>query len=315
MAGQGSSIVATDYNLIQSTVAGVLSTGSGDTGYGQSLASGQVSANAIISVSQWSNLRDDLLKCRTHQTGADETGSLTTPTTSVKITESDRAAYMNMANTVSTNRLTTPPANQATTENVATPAVLTSNWNGTKTHTITVTFASSEAMRHYFNTGSQFLITADRSGGSPGPGTKDYTWSHMLGTNLTTYPNGMGVIKFNHNSTTCTGSGITSAVGYRQLSTADQTIFQKNATSYLPNKYYVLARLQGANQIIFTIKFEDSSNSGYRADSPNEGNPTYPQFGIDEDVTGTLTSTVQVYRASGSNVSVPLPGGNSSGLL
>lgn len=314
MAGQGTKIIATDYNAIQSKVALVLGTGSGDTGYGQTVASGQVSVNAKISVTQWSNLRDDLLKCRQHQTGADETGNLTTPTTSVKITEADRAAYMNMADTVTTNRLVTPPSGQATTENVATPAVRTTNWNGTLTHTVTVTFASAEAMRYYFNTGSQFLFTADRSGGTPASDTKDYVWSHLLGTNLTTYPNGMGIIKFNHNSTTCTGSGITSAIGYRQLTTADQVIFQKNASSYLPNKYYIMARLVGTTQIVFTMKFEDSSNSGYRPDSPNEGNPTYPQFGIDEDVTGTLTSTVQVYRASGSNVSVPLPGGNSSGL-
>lgn len=302
MAGQYTKIVNTDYNAIQSKVALVLGTGSQDTGYGQTVSSSQISGTPKISVLQWSSLRDDLLKCRQHQTGANEGGNLTTPTKEIKIFESDRKAYMDMADLITVNRLITPPPGQATTENVITPAVRTSNWNGTLTHTVTVTFGSADAMRYYFNTGSQLLFTADRSGGSPAVGSKDYVWSHLLGTNLSTYPNGMGIIKFNHNSTVSTGSGNSSAIGYRQLTGSDQLIFQKNASSYLPNKYYINARLNGTTQIIFTIRFEDSSGQ------PN------PPWGTDEDVTGTLTSSVQAYRASGTNVSVPLPGGASSGL-
>lgn len=302
MPGVNTKIIASDYNSIRSKVVSVLGTGSGDSGYGQNVSSIDVAVNAKITVTQWNNLRNDLLRCRQHQTGLDESGGLTLATSTTTIRESDRAAYMSMADTVTSNRLVTPPSGQASIEAVTTQQ-RTSNWNGTLTHIATVTFASAEDMRYFFNSGSQLLISADRAGGANT--TKDQSWSNLLGTNLVTYPNGMGVIKFNHNSTTCTGTGITSAIGYRQLTTSNQQIFQKNASSYLPNKYYINARLNGSNQIIFSISFEDSAGSG---------NQVLPQFGIDEDITGTLTSTVQAYRASGGNVNVLLPGGSSSGL-
>lgn len=309
----GSLIVASDYNTIQSKVALVLGTGSGDYGYGQVLSSSQVSVSAKISVLQWNNLRSDLLKARQHQTGADESAGLTQPSTTIKIFDADRAAYNSMADLITTNRLITPPAGQATPEDVATPAVRSAAWNGSIVHTLTVTFSSENARRNFFNTGSEFRFTASRSDSPSDPtvvtapaGTKDYSWSQLLGTNTTLFPSGMGTIKFNHNSTTVTGSGSpSSSIGFFQLTGSDQTIFIKNATLYTPNRYYINARLAGTTQIVFSIVFEDSATS---APNPN------PPWDIDENVTGTLTSTVKVYRASGSNVSVPLPTGSSSGL-
>lgn len=301
----GSLIIATDYNTIQSKVALVLGVGSGDTGYGQTVASSQVSVDSKISVLQWSNLRTDLLRCRQHQTGADESSSLTAPSGSTKIYESDRAAYNTMADTITTNRLVTPPTGQATTEDLITPAVRTAPWNGARVHTVTVTFGSADAMRYFFNTGSQFWFTASRVGDPNVAGTKNYSWSQLLGTDTSIFTTGMGTIKFNHNSTTCTGSGNASAIGYRQLTTSDQRIFTKNATLYTPNAYYINARLSGTTQIVFSIVFDDAATS---APFPN------PPWDIDEDVTGTLTSSVRVWRASGSNVSVPLPSATSSGI-
>ena len=69
MAGFGTSIIATDYNAIQSKISNILGTGSADYGYGQALASSQVARNNKITVTQWNNLRNDLLKSRQHQTG------------------------------------------------------------------------------------------------------------------------------------------------------------------------------------------------------------------------------------------------------
>jgi hypothetical protein len=44
----GDPITAARYNVIQSTVSNVLSTGSGDSGYGQTLQSSQVAQNQLI---------------------------------------------------------------------------------------------------------------------------------------------------------------------------------------------------------------------------------------------------------------------------
>lgn len=373
MAGLGTKITATDYNAIQSKIKQVLGTGAGDYGYGPDdvLVSSAVAAHQRITVTQWRNLRTDILKARTHQVAtpgtlvdpavsliitasAATTNRLTTSDTSAlssglsitftgtvfggiststtyyikqvidstqftisetsggsvlpltagagsmtmrfsgrKITEDDRLAYYNMAVDCQTDRLVTPPAGQASSTTLAIGTRSTA-WNGVLTHTVTLTFASADAMRYYFNTGSELRITGSRSGGANT--TKDQSWTSLL--------TGMGIIKFNHNSTTCTGTGLTSAIGYRQLTSSAQEIFRKNASSYLPNSYYVTARLNAAiataTQIIFVIRFDD-------ANVPPPSTPV-PGFQIDEDVTGTTTSTVVTYHSSGSVTVAPPTG-------
>lgn len=292
MAGIGTKITATDYNAIQAKIALVLGTGSGDYGYGQVVSSSSVAANARISVTQWNNLQSDIVRARQHQTGTTQT--LTTATTSVKIQEADRSAYDAMANDCQTYRMTVPPAGQATREDLVATQVRTTNWNGTITQYVTVTFSSYDAARYYFNSGSRFEISGSRSGGSNT--AKDVSWTTIL-TN-------MGTIYFDRDNTTCTGTGIGSTIGWADLTTSDQQIFEKDVsgTTYYPNRYLIYARAPSSNQIIFSIQWLDAS-----------GQPNAP-WGTDEDVTGTLTSTVQVYRASGSNVSVPTPSATTTGI-
>lgn len=371
MAGADTLILASDYNTIQSKAALILGTGSGDYGYGQTVSSAQVAANAKISVAQWYALRTDIVRCRQHQTTADVTNTLkdpalnltitattvtnnrlsTTDTGQLKagdavsfsgtvfgnvalnttyyvsqvvsttqftisetnggvvyplatasgsmtmrfggvlITETDRAAYAAMIADAETNRLAVPPATQATRENLVNTVTRTTAWNGVLTQTITVTFDDTSAIRYYFNSGSRIEFSSSRTGGTAGD--KNTSWTTLL-TN-------MGTIYFNRTDTTCTGTGTTSSIGWADLTTSDQTIFIKDVsgTTYAPNRYQIKAKLGAtANVIIFTIEWRDDS-----VDSP----PTNPPYYIDENVNGTLTSLVQVYRASGSYVSVPKP--------
>lgn len=307
-AGVGNKIEATDYNLIQSKIALVLGAGSSDYGYGQSVASSQVVEGNIISVTQWNNLRNDLVRARQHQTnitiGSDRPTNpgyiagqdLTIPTVVDRILEVDRAAYNALADTITTSRLIIPPTGQASRENLIAPAIRTSPWNGTLSHSVTVSWTTANDARAYFNTGSQIWFSGSRTGGVGAgvPSSKNGTWSTLL-TN-------MGIIKFGYTDTTTTGSGSASVIGYYDLTTSDQLIFQKSTElpTYSPNAYRIYARLGspgGGVQIIFTIQFRDDSGGG-----------------TDEDVSGTLTSNVEVWRASGANVSVPVPPSTSSGI-
>ena len=106
----------------------------------------------------------------------------------------------------------------------------------------------------------------------------------------------MGTITMNYNSTTNTGSGTpASSIGFYQLTTSPQTLFTKSTSSptYTPNQYDIYAQVDGTGSIItFTLSFKDLSGQ------PN------PPWGTDENVEGTLTSVVQGYYASGSNVTV-----------
>lgn len=295
MAGQHTLILASDYNLIQSIIDQVMNTSSGDYGYGQPVSSSQVAAYAKITSRQWSNLRTDILKARIHQTGANEI--LTNPTTDTIITEADRKAYYDMAVLCDDNRLISPPASQASRTTIATEAY-TASWNGTVTYTTTIDFGTSEAMRFYFNTGGFFDITAARQGGTIG--AKNNSWTTML-TN-------MGTIRFTRENTvridTNNNSSTISSVGYSDLSTSNQLLYVKSTenSTYSPNEYRINVKTNTNNSvIIFTIDYADLSLEGIDNSA----------WGTDEFVDGILTSTIQSYRSTGVNVSVPLPSSNS----
>jgi len=314
MSGQNTLILANDYNVIQSKIALLMGAGSGTSGYGQSISSNQVGQSSKISVAQWDNLRTDIIRCRQHQTGTtigslapEDPGyvagtNLPIPTTAKQVKETWRSAYLAMATDCETNRLTAPPpASEATRADLVGQQIRTTQWNGRITQTVVVTFPSSDDARYFFNAGGQFEFSADRSGGSAG--LKNVTWTTML-TN-------MGVIKMNYDATTCTGTGFTSTIGWYDLTTSDNLIFEKDAPSgaYAPNKYFIYARVNSTSDRrigYFTIHFADDSAAP----------PSYPDpgWGIDENVDGTLTSTVQVYRPSGTNVSRPVPPAATTGI-
>lgn len=302
MPGVGSRVRAADYNSIQGKVSLVMGTGSGSYGYGQSLASGQVNVGDSILVSQWNNLRTDLLKARQHQLGTDQSSNLTITTTSLVVSEAIRAQYDAMADTITSDRLTVA-SNQGSLENVITPYQRTSAWNGTLTHVCTVTFGSVDQARYFFNAGGNFQISADRSGGNSG--YKNQTWSLMFSQ--------MGIISIGANTASVSGSGDVTSIGYYGLTGSNQLIFRKQAPSgvYAENDYFIYARTaSGGAQVIFEMVFEDED-----AGDLNNPSPGYPPGPVqDENVDGTLTSTIQMFRPSGSNVSVTAPSASQSGF-
>ena len=294
MAGQNTKIIATDYNTIQKNIAAVMGVGGTNPvtntadisfGYNQTMGSNQVSVNAKISNTQWANLRSDILKARQHQTGNAESLSITS--VSNKITDSIRADYSDMANLCVTDKLVTPPSSQATRD-ILSQGVITTPWNLSAVHTVTMQFSSVTAPRYFFNTGGYFDLDASRTGGTVG--LKNSSWTTMLAN--------MGVITFGRTSSTVTGSGsLTSALGWADLTSTNQLLFRKTteAPTYTPNAYEIYVKTgTDASQIVFTISFNDLSTG------PNP-------YGIDEDINGTLTSTVESYRATGSNVSIAAP--------
>jgi hypothetical protein len=223
---------------------------------------------------------------------------LTTPLTNVTITESDRAQYLSVAENAITNRLVTPPDTQI--DVIPLVANLTSQWNTQITQTVTVVFSSADQVRYFFNAGGSLRISSSRANdtGDLSYSLKNATWTTMLNT--------MGKISLSRNTTSRSGtSGTTSNVGWAQLSTSDQLIFEQLApgTTYSDNKFRIFAKLASANtQIVFTIQWRD--------DSPNPNTTIYGlfgPFGVDELVTGVLTSTLEVLKPSGAYVSVNAP--------
>ena len=312
MAGQGTKIVATDYNTIQSIINNVMGQGSGTTGWGQTVLSSQVAVNSKITSTQWNNLQTDLQNAYQHITGG--IGSLTTASSSIKIAESDRAAYLAMANYVNSNANSLSYSTQSSTTTLQT-GVKTVAWNGTVTNTVTLTFLNVNYARFFFNSGSVIQFTASLNGFSTTDSSyqKDLSWQTLL-TN-------MGTITFGLNGTSTTGTlnSVGSTYGYTYCAAHPGTnvnIAQKitSAPIYSPNQYDLYVQVDATGtQVTFQAQFQDLSTASSES-SQGGGNPGYPQFAVDENVEGTLTSTCSAYYASGNvSVSAYLPSSSQSG--
>lgn len=303
----GSNITAADYNDLQSRINNILGNGSGQTGYGQILSSSQVTANIdSITALQMENLRDDLNDAYQHQFNTDVpineifTGNIigadaSNPTNtagsgSTGLTDGAKGFndYLSVMTDLEASP-TTANVNQMTPGGAITSQRATP-WNGTVTHEFTVTFSSADARRHFFNSGGEIWFDASLTSGS---GSKDADWAGMLST--------MGTVKFNYTSTGATGSnpGVGTAIGNYDLTSTYQTIFTKNgsAAAYAENEYRVRAKAVSASVIQFLVEFRDL----------DEGDQTGLGPAVDEDVGGTLASTIRQLRATGVYVAVPSP--------
>lgn len=300
-AGVGQRIDASDYASIKSKVDLVFGTGSGDTGYGQLLTSPTITPGMTISASDWVSLRADMVKARQHQTGVSvgtsnllDGNNLLLPTAGSVITEELRNQYNLFSNTITTNKFLVANGQLTASDEVLITGTRSTAWNSTLTHTITITGStlgdgSANNLRYFFNAGGSIKLTASRTGGSTT--SKNTDWSSMLST--------MGTIVFNYTQTTYTGTtGTGSAIGWYDLTTTNQVIFQQAGTAFTSNLYRVSARTNAdRTQLILTIEFQDNDI-------------TAPDINVD----GNLVSTVLQSRPVGSNVEVRTNIASQTGL-
>lgn len=316
----GSSIQAADYNGLQSRIATVLGTGSGNFGYGQTVTSSQVTSSTdSITAAQMDLLRADMNKAYIHQTGnnvpvrnisvgdvigADVSGTDVTYDTlgNKTIVNSDNTGglndYFDLMTDIENNRFLIDDghddiADLATDER-------TTSWNATINMNFTVTFTTANARRHFFNSGGQIRIRGSLAAGG---GDKDTDWRAMIGN--------PGTIAFGYNYTTVTGSttGVTLGnIGNYGLTSTFQQIFSKsgNADVYAENNWTVRVKENSATQIEFSVTFDDADVG----DRPV--NPPPPPYGplVDEQVTADLTLTLgtrRAYSTDPASFSIPNP--------
>ena len=337
MAGRGTRATSADFNNIQTIVSSVLGVGSGTQGYGQTVTSAPVTAGSAITVAQWTNLRNDLSKCRVHQTNsaiinglasiAANRGSpwqtLQTVTSTTVISEDIRDQYAQFASGgVNGNRDSIAASGQSTSGVSITTATRTTNWGSggdvSISHTVTLTFAGytpaggaaisgENHMRCFFNAGGTIDFTASRSAGS---GTsKDTSWTNMLAL--------FGTFKFGVAGCSVTGSlntggSVNSSQGWRALTAGGAAVTYLTQASaagvYAENRFTIQAQRPAAtNQLQFIVTYRD-------ADVGDQQGGVLPGPAVDEAVTGTLTTTITCTRPTGSNVEVPAPTGSSTAL-
>jgi|TARA_B110000483_G_scaffold125523_1_gene150872 hypothetical protein len=312
----GDNITAAQYNGLQSRIEQVLGTGSGDFGYGNSVSSDQVTAGDSVTAGQMDNLRSDMGKCWTHQTGdniplaniavgniigADASGTGVTFDNSNNYTISGSIAnggfndYLSKMTELETNRFDIDSGEQTVADIAGT--TITTSWNGTISATFRVSFGNANNRRYFFNSGGELRISV---AGANGTGSKDSDWSSILSN--------PGQIRMGYNYTTISGSnnGVTlSSIGNDAMSSSYQEIFKKVGTAavYAENYWKVEARITSVSTFEFKVTLVDDD----AGDRPDPSPP--PPFGplTDEDVTLDITGTFAMRRATGSNIAYPAP--------
>ncbi len=278
-------VTATRYNAIQSKVAAVLGTGSGDKGYGMSLASAQVGAGDTVTATHIANLHTDINKCILHQT-ASATSAIVAPAATDVIEESNStnkkgwAQYEAESTVAETNRLTAAGGNMTTTSELTESR--TNAWGSspdTVNTTFTVTFSSADIKRNFFNAGGEIRMALALSSGS---GSKGTSWTNLF--------SGAGTVKFGRTATTCTGSGTTTSIGNVDMTGSHQTIFSKDVGSgvYGENDFTITAKDNSSTVLEFIVTLNDDD----AGDQTGTGGP------VDEDVGGTTTLTVSSFYAN-----------------
>jgi len=271
--GVGNIILVSDYNAIQAIVANVLGTGSGQSGYGQAVKSGQISSASSITASQMQDLKIDLDKISYHQNNT----ASTAPNVSAgqPVLGSDWTAYSTQATSLQSSKFTI--SNAQATETTGTNPTFT-NWNGTVTHSVKVAFGSSNDARYFFNSGGEIRIKPSQTG-YDNLSSKGGSWAALFAN----------IVKFNY-------------ANWANMTSSDQQIYVATSTgSYLGNVFRVLARADASN-LYLTLIFEDGASGvidlnvdGTTTSTVSCYRATGPNVSVAEP---TMTSTVTVPQPS-----------------
>ena len=305
-------ITAARINNLQSSIALILGSGSGQTGYGQTVTSSPVNNTGdVVEAADMNAIYTDILAARVHQVGPGDAGIaevIAGPAldfvgdTRGNIVAEDTSNYIDnqgvtsidpdgfkkgvvdfetLMTQVQADKSIMHPSQAALEPGIS--SARSSNWNGLITHEVAVTFSSAEEKRFFFNTGGEIRISANNTSATT---AKGLDWSALSSQ--------VGTIKFSA-EVTVSSSGGGSSIGNYDLTSAFQNIYQKigsgtNQGVYAGNMYTVKARSDIDTRIIFRIEFNDVAAVG----------------NVDNNVDGRLESTIQHLRANG-DVTVVAP--------
>jgi hypothetical protein len=229
-----------------------------------------------VTKAQWDNLRFDIFNARLHQDGLSPTIVTATSGQPVRYGAGHpNNQYNTQADTAVANKFNIGTG-QFVIES-ATSATRTTSWNSSLTATVTVTFATADQARYFFNSGSKIRCSSSRIGGSASP--QNSSWSNILDT--------AGTVAF---------GGNTSGLNFYNLTNSYQTFFNLTSSApYSANQYRIEVvsniadnTIGGATTLTFRVTYSDTYTY------TGTGSPSIP-----DNVDGTLTLTVDELRASG----------------
>lgn len=294
-AGSGTHSVA--------NVNSVWGSGSTDKGYGQTSTIAAVSAGATITATQWNNFLGRVETLGAHQgTTVTDYSSLSTGG-SIEALGTVSTDVTNCYN----NRFNAAAVGAA----ISTSVARTSAWAGTGgpqtiDATVTLTFASANHARYYFNSGGTVRHSFSRSGGTTSD--KNSEWADTATKFGTIWHSGSDSHTVNSQALTGTtkvggsagGSGsAVSNINYYDLTGSLQqlAIQYSDSSPYTANYIKIESSVSGA-----VVTYKCSAVD----DAADTANPTYAAPGTDpaslDVVDGTFTWTIDAYQPSTSQL-------------
>lgn len=280
MAGIGQEISAVDYNNIRSKILGILGNGVGQSGYGQTLVSSDVSVGNNITAEQWAELQADVVTCKVHQDGelppivSVDTGDVISYSAGNPVTN-----YITLADQVVTDKFDLATGNRLLNSAVLTQST-SSTWNSQAQCTFTVTFVSADEARHFFNSGGAIRLSSTFSKNpSATNDQQNNAWNALLTS--------IGFVNI--------GGAVPIIDNIYTLTTSYKTLYQQgNTAPYSANFYRIeaLCNCSGADNstgTATTFNFRVTWKDDYV-------DPGAPPPG-DGPVDGTLTITVDEIKA------------------
>jgi hypothetical protein len=253
---QNGLIEATDFNTLvganPETAANKLNTtwaiGGTTAGYGQTAVSQVSAGGTVIATGQWNALVANTASAASHS-GSSIT-SVTAPTSGGTVTY--LSAIPTNLTTIYTNRRNA--ASQGST--ITNTTTRATSWQNGITFTHTVTFASGDAARYFFNAGGQIKMTASHPTGT-GINLLFSDLASDTGTVTMSAPNSgtISIASTNYSGITKIGGGgnsptIDANKGYFALSTSNATAFTQLADSgpsgYLSSFIRYICKSNGA---------------------------------------------------------------------
>jgi hypothetical protein len=308
-------IVIADYNNIRNKVSNVLGSGSGTSGYGQTISSSSVTSGSLtvaaskVTVNEYALLRNDIINAYRHIFGSSPVlaspteGNLVrydaTGTTPEQATQ-PVVQYDRFADQLIANRFTIHPSQAITTSKGSNSRSSWTGefWNNRLSCVITTTFTNSDAARFFFNSGGEIRFNSSRTGGTI-TRQQNISWSNLLSSAGT---QGFGA------QIPTSGFSPMNGQNFYRLTNVYQIWYTVSASSpYTTNTYRIQVRSNVANnssgtatQIDFLVEWID----GYV--DPGPKTPENPPPG--DQVDGTISISVSTLEASG--VLVPVGAGN-----
>ena len=293
-----------EYNDIRAKIDSVYGPGSGTFGYGQNLRSTPVTTSNRITITEWGNLRFDIINAYRHIFGSNPT--IVSPAagdtvrydtdfapSSSMANESPVTQFDTWCNIIIANSFTVHPS-QSATQSVGSgsttwPGVYGDFWTSNIRCTITATWTNAAQARYFFNSGGEIRIAASRSGGSA---TQQNTaWTSILSSS--------GTRAFGGNLPGTGTSPLNGTNFYRCTDAFQQWFTASGSTPYGGNSYSIYARTPGvsdnstgtANSIEFLLDFIDTY--------VDPGNSLYDVPDTIDAVDGTFNVAISTLFATG----------------